>query len=137
MKRSLFEQLDGFVLGYQQVQDWDLWLRAALVGELQQLCEVLCRYRVHDTNMSKNYRRLVQETTIIMRSNTKAGKQASSPEVVRAAKRGKRDIRLDAGHQAFDDFRVTRRIPSLLDALRFVPRFTVSTVIRHQVLRRK
>jgi glycosyltransferase involved in cell wall biosynthesis len=61
-ERQLFEKLGGFDSNLSLCADWDMWIRLALMTELTFLKEPLIKYRLHDSNMSKNVKLLEEDT---------------------------------------------------------------------------
>src|SRR5207248_5766071 len=58
-RRGWLEHVDGFDDSLPSCEDWDLWLRLALAGcKLAWSQEVVCAYRVHANNMSRNVDRM-------------------------------------------------------------------------------
>jgi hypothetical protein len=54
VRRSSFMKMGGFDPGLSMSADWDLLVRSLLRGGLAYVDEPLVRYRVHDTNMSRD-----------------------------------------------------------------------------------
>lgn len=124
VRRSALDSVGLFDLQYRQAQDWDLWLRLAKTGPLGRCDEVLARYRIHAANMSRNYRRLLDEGTSILRSH-----QADrDSHVCAAAERGIRNLRRLVGAQAYDAFKQHHRPTDLVHAFRLAPRSTLNQI---------
>jgi len=122
VRRTDLDRLGGFNPDYRQVQDWDLWLRLTS-GERQarKLMEVLAFYRVHDANMSGDYRTMLQESLRVLAEHES---QATAENV----RQGRAKVRRLAGAQAFDAFRATHDVEHLIRALRLDPRYTTRAV---------
>lgn len=59
IRKTWFEQLEGFNAEPYGCEDWDLWLRCAARGGRIRVCrEPLTRYRWHTTSMSFNHDRM-------------------------------------------------------------------------------
>jgi len=127
VKRDALDRVGLFDLRYQQAQDWDLWLRLARIGSLARCDEVLVQYRIHSSNMSRNYKGLLNEGTTILRNQAAATRE---PGARTTAHRGIRNLRRLAGAQAFDAFRERHHPFDLACALRLSPRLTVSQMRR-------
>jgi glycosyltransferase involved in cell wall biosynthesis len=127
VRRDALDRVGLFNLRYQQAGDWDLWLRLARIGSLARCDEVLARYRIHSSNMSRDYKRLLNEGTVILRDQRTGGRE---PETLAAANRGIRNLRRLAGAQAFDAFRERHHPVDLARALRLSPGLTISQMRR-------
>jgi glycosyltransferase involved in cell wall biosynthesis len=64
IRREVFEQLGGYSLQAEHVEDYDLWLRAMRVTDLSNLYEVLLDYRVHPGSASRRKRDLQERLGI-------------------------------------------------------------------------
>jgi len=117
-----------FDLSLYQAQDWDLWLKLARRGHISYLADQLAGYRIHGTNMSGNYRRLLREGRLILNRNAAI---ATSPQERSAARDGLKLLEHLCGTQAYDKFRSSRRVVPLLEALRLSPRYTVRALSRY------
>lgn len=49
------------------IEDWDMWLRLALCGEIHFISDVLSYYRVHNSNTSKDFKSMNRERLLILR----------------------------------------------------------------------
>jgi glycosyltransferase involved in cell wall biosynthesis len=68
VRRDLFLGLGGFNSHFEIIEEWDLWLRAAVASKLIYLDECLVNIRFHSNNTSRDYH--AQQTEIrIMFSN--------------------------------------------------------------------
>ena len=54
--RDVFLEFGGFCEAMSNIEDWELWLRIAPHYEIGFIDEVLCRYRIHPTSVSRNTR---------------------------------------------------------------------------------
>ncbi len=54
MRRSVYVAVGGYDPTLRQMEDYDLWLRMALVGRVAVLPDKLLQYRVHATQMSRS-----------------------------------------------------------------------------------
>jgi glycosyltransferase involved in cell wall biosynthesis len=52
IRKAALQQVGGYRSEYEWVEDKDLWLRLAEIGQLANLSEPLLRYRVHETSLS-------------------------------------------------------------------------------------
>lgn len=126
-QRGAVVQAGQFERGYQQAQDWALWLEMSKRQPFGYLAEPAAGYRLYGGNMSGNYRRLLKEGTTILEAHRRS---ASDPTEAAAAQVGKRRLRLLCGAQAYDVFRESRRFSALLDALWLAPRYTARSLVR-------
>ena len=126
IRRDALDRSGLFDLRYRQVQDWDLWLRLARIGSLAQCDETLAQYRIHSVNMSRDYARLLDEGTAVLRNQM----VEATPEIRASALRGIKNLRRLAGAQAFDAFRERRRPVDLARALRLAPHLTIGQMRR-------
>lgn len=53
MRRAAANQVGGYTIGCDLVEDLDLWLRLGEVGELANLPDVLLKYRLHPKSLSE------------------------------------------------------------------------------------
>ena len=53
LRREAFEDFN-FAKKYSYVEDYDLWLRVSKKWKVDYVKEVLCKYRIHDNNHSRN-----------------------------------------------------------------------------------
>lgn len=56
--------------GYDEIlliEDWDMWLRIAVEGEIYFIKDVLAHYRIHGKNTSKNSRAMNRDRLIILK----------------------------------------------------------------------
>ncbi len=61
IRRSAFEAVGGFAEDVWGADDWDLWFRIIHQGEIVRIGDHVLRYRLHDSNASKNAPRLYAE----------------------------------------------------------------------------
>lgn len=66
VRRSAFEEVQGFDEAIDMGIDWDLWLRISVRHEFDYVPENLTRYRVWSGQMSKKYRRRLDSSMAIM-----------------------------------------------------------------------
>jgi GT2 family glycosyltransferase len=52
IRRAALQQVGGYRTEYQWLEDKDLWLRLAEIGQLSNLSEPLLHYRLHETSIS-------------------------------------------------------------------------------------
>ena len=90
-RRSRLDAVGGFSLRLAQAQDWDLWLRlTAGGGQAVKINQVLAHYRVHSSNMSRNYKRMLLESTTAIKMHSRV-------ETRQYARAGLRRVRRVAG----------------------------------------
>lgn len=65
-ERVLFEKLGGFDSNLSLCADWEMWFRLSLATDLFFLKEPLVKYRLHDSNMSKNVKLLEEDTVRLL-----------------------------------------------------------------------
>jgi glycosyltransferase involved in cell wall biosynthesis len=63
MRRTAILNIGGYNAGSDRMEDYELWLRVAAVGELDNLAEPLLHYRLHQTQHSRG-RRVTQTAEI-------------------------------------------------------------------------
>jgi glycosyltransferase involved in cell wall biosynthesis len=83
-ERSLLEEVGGFDPALSQCADWDLWARLAPRTEFVYVDECLVRYRQHDGNMSRDVRRLENDSVRLL---DKAFSSAELPPHLRRRRR--------------------------------------------------
>ena len=66
-RKSEWSEINGYNTGLKQMEDYELWLRLGLKGEIWNLSEILTSYRIHNNQMSlgagfnKNYIKPISE----------------------------------------------------------------------------
>jgi glycosyltransferase involved in cell wall biosynthesis len=134
VRRRALQDVGVFDPRLRQTQDWDLWLRLARRYRLTRLAPELAQYRQHQSNMSGDYRRLLQEGSRILRQHEAEAKRDGRVADREAATLGRRRLRRLAGIQAFDCFRQSGRgtlgagARDLAAALRFAPSYTLTSI---------
>lgn len=68
IRRTAFDRVGLFDTRFSQCADWDMWLRLAEAGAVAYLDEPLTRYRLHDSNMSKDTELLERDTFRVLDS---------------------------------------------------------------------
>jgi glycosyltransferase involved in cell wall biosynthesis len=127
VRRGPLEQSGGFAEQYRVATDWDLWLRLANnFGRFTRVDRILAHYRLHQTNESRNYEAILREGSEILRVHRAGPQQAAAVE-------GERRLRRLIGTQAFDEFRATRRLGPLFEALRLAPRYTIRNIASYPI----
>jgi glycosyltransferase involved in cell wall biosynthesis len=66
MRRDLFEKMGGFYTGLNGTEDWDLWIRVAERHAIGFIPEPLVRYRFHSGGISRNFKTMGRERTIVI-----------------------------------------------------------------------
>lgn len=61
LRRTLFDEMQGFYSGLHGTEDWDLWLRIAERHPIAFCPEPLVSYRFHPGGLSRNHRQMAQE----------------------------------------------------------------------------
>jgi glycosyltransferase involved in cell wall biosynthesis len=84
IERELLVRENGFDPELSYGADWNLWIRLAACTELAYVDEVLVRYRVHDSNMSRNVRLLEDDSRRVL---TKAFAMPGLPPSLEARRR--------------------------------------------------
>lgn len=70
IRRTALDRAQPFARNFTGVEDWDLWLRLALVGDLRLRVESKARYRLHGENQSsKNIMRSYQNQLLVLREH--------------------------------------------------------------------
>jgi glycosyltransferase involved in cell wall biosynthesis len=65
-RREVFEAIGLFDPRLSQCSDWDMWLRLAERAKVEFLPEVLVRYELHDSNMSRDVALLEEDTLRVL-----------------------------------------------------------------------
>jgi glycosyltransferase involved in cell wall biosynthesis len=81
MRRSVYEQVGGYNPRLPQMEDYDLWLRMALLGRVAVLPDLLLRYRVHGSQMSRKAAPRGQYVSEISRGQYKLGRALGAPAI--------------------------------------------------------
>lgn len=68
IRRAAFDRVGLFDPRFSQCADWDMWLRLAEAGAVAYVDEPLTRYRLHDSNMSKDTSLLERDTFRVLDS---------------------------------------------------------------------
>jgi glycosyltransferase involved in cell wall biosynthesis len=93
MRRKVFDQTGGWSPRFQQVPDFEFWLRASRFGRFIRIPEQLARYRIHEG--SATFRAMTQERSVEIievmahywqASNTRDAKQSVANAHLIAAK---------------------------------------------------
>jgi hypothetical protein len=87
---------------------------------------------MHGENMSGNYRRLLREGTLILSGHERTARNRVEAD---AAHEGMRRLRRLCGAQAYDQFRVSRDLGALRDALRLSTRYTLVALVHFVLVR--
>lgn len=72
VRRSSFEQANGFDETFPARGDWELWTRLARTGELVSIDEPLIRYRLHEGRMSQGTDRMLVSHLRVIDKNARA-----------------------------------------------------------------
>jgi glycosyltransferase involved in cell wall biosynthesis len=109
-RRSAFDGRQLFALELNICSDWDLWLRMLAAGhQIGYVDEVLTRYRIHGTNMSRQTERLLIERAVVME---RVLATSSDEEVRSTAERLRLASLCDLAHVAYErqDWRTARTL---------------------------
>ncbi|MFB9733530.1 glycosyltransferase family 2 protein [Ornithinimicrobium kibberense] len=119
VRRTLILEVGGFDESLTHGEDWGTWLDIARRSRLAHIPEVLVRYRLHDDNASRNYRRMWQGAARVLWRH-----RAAVPL------QGLRRIGQIYGAQAFDSFRSSRNPTDLAWSLALWPAYVARQVVR-------
>lgn len=67
IRRSILQKIDQFDHLAAPADDYDMWLRLTLHGELAFLCKVVLNYRLHDNNASHDNRKMADSMEYVWR----------------------------------------------------------------------
>lgn len=73
-ERDIFDQIGDFDESLSLSADWDMWIRMACATEFVFLNEPLIKYRLHNSNMSKNVKLLEEDTIRLLEKSFCTGK---------------------------------------------------------------
>ena len=113
-RRSLLVEVGFFDEAVRHSEEWGTWLDIARRSELEHVGAVLVGYRLHHANASKDYRRMWLGAVRVLWRHRGSGAAA-----------GFRRAGQVYGAQAFDAFRVSRRISHLLWAIALWPGYVL------------
>jgi glycosyltransferase involved in cell wall biosynthesis len=83
MRRSALEKVGGYDENFRYVQDYELWSRLALVGEMANLSEILIARRYHAGSVSNNWRTELLRLWLFARANWLAIARLGFPPIYR------------------------------------------------------
>ena len=143
VRRSALNRVGPF-LPLASAEDWELWLRLAMLNDLTVIDEVLARYRLHSSNMTLDYLKILRAGTLILGMHRERALAAGEIAIVLAADEGLRSLRRRSGRQAFDAARRSLRLKDyagfarhLSSAVRFAPVQTFMDVGPGKILRQR
>jgi glycosyltransferase involved in cell wall biosynthesis len=131
IRRNVLDDVGMLNEAYRQADDWDLWLRIAHKHPIMRLHEPLAGYRLHDSNVSRNYVRTLREGLMILKAHERKALIDHRVNDAVAAREGQKRLRRLVGSQAFDAFRVNGQLRHLFYALRLAPRYTTGALARY------
>ena len=102
VRRAALDECGVFDLGLAQCEDWDLWLRIARTHSIAKLTDSLARYRLHDSNMSRDYLALRRNAQVVLRRQRHMASSDEQREVDRLTRVGLRRLDRNIAAQAFD-----------------------------------
>ena len=126
--------------------DWDMLLKVAKRGQQAFIPEVLCRYRIHATNTSRNYSMMCREALNVMDKHALHAEYKGDHEALTAVEFGRKRQLENFGCQAYAAARASLReknwrgfYENLLLALKWNPGFALGSLARYpmQKLRRR
>jgi glycosyltransferase involved in cell wall biosynthesis len=106
---------DPFEQGLTGVEDWDLWLRLAAVGEFGYIDEPLTYYRVHDSNMSRNLELMTSGAVRVL--DRAIGRLGDRP-LLEIARRHRARMMLTLGHLAYERGELSEARAALIQGMR-------------------
>jgi glycosyltransferase involved in cell wall biosynthesis len=101
--REILERAGGFDDRLRSCEDYDLYLRIAREFPVHKHDEVVAEYRMHDQNMSQNYRAMLETTLRVLGAQT--SHVSSDPRYQKALKAGISNWRNHYGNLMVQDFR--------------------------------
>ncbi len=125
--------------------DWDMMLKVARHGGQTFVPEVLCRYRIHATNTSRNYSMMCREALNVIEKHVLAAEYRGDMEALEAITYGRKRQLRNFGCQAYAAARKSLRNKNwshfqrnMLLALKWNPGFALGSLARYplQKLRR-
>jgi glycosyltransferase involved in cell wall biosynthesis len=126
--------------------DWDMMLKVAKHGKQAFIPDVLCRYRIHSNNTSRNYSMMCREALNVMEKHALAAEYRRDPAVLDAIKIGRERQLENFGCQAYAAARANIREKNwrgfrqnILLALKWNPGFALGSLAKYplQKLRRR
>ena len=85
VRRSALQRVGGYDARCVRMQDYDLWLRLATVGEVRNLPDALTSYRVHGGQASTNGRvRWLSSARVVLRSRRRLARHLGVPRAQQA-----------------------------------------------------
>jgi glycosyltransferase involved in cell wall biosynthesis len=143
VRRTALDRVGPF-LPLASGEDWELWLRLAMVNDLSAVDEVLARYRVHSSNMTLDYLRILRAGTLILGMHRELALALGETAIVSAANEGLLALRRRSAHQALDAARRALRLKDyvalgrhLSSALRIAPVQTIKDIGAVKILRQR
>jgi hypothetical protein len=124
------------------VADYDLWLKIARRHSVHKCAGVLAGYRMHGSNMSRDYRRMFQGQRSILQRHLMLARRAGDRAAIRAASYGIRQTSYLYGTQAFDQLcecvrarRIWAGVRHFAWALRLAPQYSIRSIVEHRIRR--
>jgi hypothetical protein len=87
-RRDAFERAGGHDPRCVRMQDYDLWLRLAMLGQLDNLAERLVQYRVHDSMHSRSTNPLSESGRRVLASRTALARHLGRSRLAQNASNG-------------------------------------------------
>ena len=115
VRRPALEVCGAFDPAYSTASDWELWLRLALVGTFANIDDVLAQYRLHASNMSRDYALTYSEAVRFLSAHRTQCESQGRHNCALAASDGMRTLRQRSARQAIDEARRSSREGRLLE----------------------
>lgn len=118
--------------------DWDMMLKVAKRGRQVFIPDVLCRYRIHATNTSRNYSMMCREALNVMEKHALRAEYKGDQEAMAAIEFGRKRQLENFGCQAYAAARANIREKNwrgfrqnMLLALKWNPGFALGSLARY------
>jgi glycosyltransferase involved in cell wall biosynthesis len=134
VRRSVLERCGDFDPALRQGEDWDLWLRISRSHTIVKLPETLARYRVHGSNMTRDYLTMRLYSRRVLHRHLDECRSAGDARREELIHVGLRRLDRHVAAQAFELARAgyaarsPRMVRHLAWAVRLAPRFVLEQV---------
>lgn len=134
VRRSVLQRCGDFDPALKQCEDWDLWLRISRSHTIVKLPETLARYRVHGSNMTRDYLTMRLYSRRVLHRHLDESHAAGDRRRQELIQIGLRRLDRHVAAQAFELARAAYAdhsphvIRHLAWAVRLAPRFAVEQV---------
>lgn len=137
-RRVAIIRAGGFDVTLQTAEDYDLWLRMSMLGELVFIEDSLAQYRLHGNNASSNAVAMAQGVEKVLLRHQSLAHSRGEMSLERSIRRARRMARDGWGASAYDQARTSlaeRKLARFgrrwIDALRLNPRYTLLATCKY------